>query len=93
MITSGRYAYISTFVKSVQQGLLGTVEKHNIVTFICFFLNLYSSHNSDHLQVRPVDRCSHAVAQKTCNHSRMCLSGVRTSPPSKTRKTPILGYI
>ena len=83
MITSGRYVPISTSVKkSVQRGLLGRVVKYNIITFIFF-----SRHR---LQVRPVDRCSRAVAQKRGITQRCAFWGLEhsifTSPPWKTRK-------
>jgi len=83
MITSGRYAPISTFVKNaVQQGLLGRVVKYNILNFF-----MYHTFFCHHLQLRPINRCSCAVAQITWNHSGMCLLGsehsIFTSPPLK----------
>ena len=39
-----------------------------------FYISTFFSRN--HIQVRLVDRCSHAVAEKTWNHSRKCLLGV-----------------
>jgi len=72
MITSLRYAPISTFVKI--SSTRASVESGEIRHLI--FLYTYFSQNR--LQVEPIDRCSSAVAQKTWNHSRMCLLGVRT---------------
>jgi len=48
----------------------------NITSQIFIYISTFFSQNR--LQVTPVDRCSHAVAQKTWNHSRKCLLGVRT---------------
>ena len=60
------------FFKSVQRGFLARVVKYNISIFL--YIDLFSRNR---LQVTPVDRCSRAVAQKTWNHSRKCLLGVR----------------
>jgi len=50
------------------------VVKYNISNFF-YKLTFFSPKR---LQVTPVDRCLRAVAQKTWNHSRKCLLGVRT---------------
>ena len=76
MITSGRYAPKSIFVKNPCSGGIWR-EWWNITSQIIFF---YKStfFSRKRLQVTPVDSCSRAVAQKTWNYSRKCLLGVRT---------------